>query len=74
LTRVHRPSERAKTQAANDFLVFGATAVASFLSGALLHNFGWHVVNLVALPLVAIAGVLILWAIMNDRKEEVLAN
>jgi MFS family permease len=74
LTRVHNPAERAKTQAANDFLVFGATAMASFLSGALLHSFGWQVVNFVALPLVAVAGALILWAMMSERKENALAN
>lgn len=71
LTKVYSPAERAKTQAANDFLVFGATASASFLSGALLHNYGWQVINYAALPMVAIAGALILWAMLSERKVEV---
>ncbi len=62
LTRVHRPAERAKTQAANDFLVFGTTAIASFLSGTLLHNFGWQVINYAAIPLVLLAFGLIAWS------------
>jgi predicted MFS family arabinose efflux permease len=35
LTTCYRPSERAKAQALNDFLVFGTTATASFLAGFL---------------------------------------
>jgi MFS family permease len=41
LTECYRPSERAKVQALNDFLVFGTVAVASFGSGQLLHSAGW---------------------------------
>ena len=32
-------------QAFNDFLVFGAMAIASFSSGKLLAHFGWDAVN-----------------------------
>src|ERR1700693_3328828 len=46
----HRPQERNKVQAFNDFLVFGMMAVGSFLSGQLLANYGWSAVNLVVLP------------------------
>jgi MFS family permease len=46
----HRPQERNKVQAFNDFLVFGITAVGSFSSGQLLANFGWSTVNLVVYP------------------------
>jgi MFS family permease len=56
LAGAHAPEERAKTQAANDFLVFGLVSVASFSSGALLANFGWTMVNLAVLPLIALAG------------------
>jgi len=51
----HRPEERHKVQALNDFLVFGTIAVGSFLSGNLLVNYGWSVVNYVALPPIAVA-------------------
>jgi len=46
----HRPQERNKVQAFNDFLVFGAMAVGSFSSGQLLANYGWSMVNLVVFP------------------------
>src|SRR5271168_636566 len=46
----HRPEERNKVQAFNDFLVFGMMAVGSFSSGQLLANYGWAAVNLVVFP------------------------
>lgn len=46
----HRPQERNKVQAFNDFLVFGTMAVGSFSSGQLLANYGWTAVNLVVFP------------------------
>jgi MFS family permease len=46
----HRPQERNKVQAFNDFLVFGVMALGSFSSGQLLANYGWSAVNLVVFP------------------------
>ena len=46
----HRPEERNKVQAFNDFLVFGMMALGSFSSGQLLANYGWSAVNLVVYP------------------------
>src|SRR5450432_55922 len=46
----HRPQERNKVQAFNDFLVFGMMAVGSFSSGQLLANYGWSAVNRVVFP------------------------
>jgi len=46
----HRPQERNKVQAFNDFLVFGTMAVGSFSSGQLLANYGWSAVNMVVYP------------------------
>ena len=59
LTECYRPSERAKVQALNDFLVFGTVAVASFGSGQLLHSAGWNGINIGMLPLVAIVLILL---------------
>jgi len=60
VTRTYAPAERARTQAANDFLVFGTAAVTSLSSGQLLHHRGWQVVlaTAVAMLLVALAGTL----------------
>jgi MFS family permease len=46
----HRPQERNKVQAFNDFLVFGTMAIGSFSSGQVLANYGWSAVNLVVYP------------------------
>ena len=55
----HRPQERNKVQAFNDFLVFGMMAVGSFSSGQLLANYGWSAVNRVVYPPVLL-GLLVL--------------
>jgi MFS family permease len=46
----HRPQERNKVQAFNDFMIFGMMAVGSFSSGQLLANYGWSAVNMVVFP------------------------
>jgi MFS family permease len=51
----HRPEERTRVQAFNDFLVFGTMAVGSFSSGALLTTLGWEAVNWVVFPPVVLA-------------------
>jgi MFS family permease len=55
VTACYRPEERAKVQAANDFLVFGSVAAASFSSGSLLNSAGWEAVNWLVFPPVAVA-------------------
>jgi MFS family permease len=55
LTEAYRPSERAKTQAAHDFMMFGAITLSSFASGGLLNAYGWETVNLVVIPFLVIA-------------------
>jgi predicted MFS family arabinose efflux permease len=69
LTAVHTPSERGKVQAMNDFLVFGATATSSFMSGKLLADYGWATVNMVAVPFVVVAVLLTVWLALprNNR-------
>ncbi|UUC95923.1 MULTISPECIES: MFS transporter [Comamonas] len=66
LTECYRPSERAKVQALNDFLVFGTVAMASFGSGQLLHSAGWNGINIGMLPLVAV--VLVLLGLHSQRR------
>jgi MFS family permease len=61
VTDCYRPEERAKVQAANDFLVFGTVAIASFSSGQLLSLGGWGSVNWLVFPPVILVLGLILW-------------
>lgn len=75
LTAAQRPEERARTQAANDFIVFGFVALASLSSGALFHAAGWSPINwvllgLVAFPLVVLAASS---AISATRRRDKLA-
>ncbi len=60
VTDCHRPEERNKVQAVNEFMVFGLVALASFSSGKLLHDMGWFTVVTSYLPLVALAAGLVL--------------
>jgi MFS family permease len=64
----HRPQERNKVQAFNDFLVFGMMAVGSFSSGQLLANFGWSAVNMVVFPPVLL-GLLVLTLASFARRR-----
>ena len=66
LTEAYTTAERAKTQALNEFLVFGAAAVTAFLSGNLHHHFGWEALNLAALPPVLAVLAAALWL---DRRR-----
>ena len=61
VTDCYRPEERVKVQAANDFLVFGSVAIASFSAGGLLSHGGWDSVNWLVFPPVLVASALVLW-------------
>jgi MFS family permease len=67
VTDCHRPEERAKVQAANDFLVFGSVAVASFSSGKLLNVGGWETVAWLVFPPVALALAMLAWHRRSGR-------
>ena len=54
LTRTYRPHERVQVQTLNDFLVFGSQGAASLLAGLALAAIGWELLNLAALPLLAL--------------------
>jgi MFS family permease len=67
----HRPEERNKVQAFNDFLVFGMMAVGSFSSGQILANYGWSTVNWVVFPPV-LAGLAVLATASFAKRRAVL--
>jgi MFS family permease len=73
LTEAHAPSERAKTQAANDFLVFLTMAISSMSSGLLLNKSGWHAVNYGSIPFLVVAAVATLWLMWHRRAARVAA-
>jgi MFS family permease len=68
LTEACTPAERAKTQAAHDFLMFGAITIASFSSGSLLNAYGWRFVNLSVIPfLIAALAMMLMYAMLRRR-------
>jgi MFS family permease len=71
----HRPAERNKVQAFNDFLVFGMMAVGSFSSGQLLANYGWSAVNMVVFPPVMLGlAVLAFASFARRRRSRVMSD
>ena len=67
LTECHTAPERAKTQAANDFMVFVTMAISSLSSGLLLNVSGWRAVNLGSVPFLLLATGATLWLIWRRR-------
>jgi MFS family permease len=65
----HRPQERNKVQAFNDFLVFGTMALGSFSSGQLLANYGWSAVNIVVFPPVLLGLAVLTLASFAKRRR-----
>ncbi len=61
LTETYRPSEKAKMQAAYDFIVFGSVAAAAASAGAMQHAFGWDTINEFVLPFIVLAFAAIAW-------------
>jgi MFS family permease len=70
----HRPQERNKVQAFNDFLVFGLMAVGSFSSGQLLANYGWSAVNMVVFPPVLLGLAVLAVASLARRRASPAAS
>ena len=60
LSHTWRASERFRVQAANDFLVFSVTAIASLGSGAAVHAVGWNALLLIVLPPLGLMLVIVL--------------
>ncbi len=58
VTGAYTESERAKTQATNEFLVFGMVTLSALSSGWLEVSFGWETMNWLMVPVV-------LWAMLT---------
>jgi len=67
LTSSYTPAERAKTQALNEALVFGAAAVATLSAGAAHELYGWAFVNWASLPILMLATAFTAWVGLQRR-------
>ena len=68
ITRSYRDSERFQAQGVNEFCVFGTSALASLLAGTVIHAYGWFVLVLIPLPLLAVSILGLAWV----RKDPLL--
>lgn len=73
LTECYTPAEKAKTQGANDFMVFVAMATSSLSSGALLNRAGWETLNYWALPFLVLTSGATLWLALKRRTVQNVA-
>ena len=73
LTEAHTSAERAKTQAANDLMVFVTMAISSMSSGVLLNKSGWHAVNYGSVPFLVLAAGATLWLMWQRRVARAAA-
>jgi predicted MFS family arabinose efflux permease len=69
LTEAYRPAEKALVQAANDFLVFGASTLAAFAAGVTFHAFGWATTNVAIVPLVLASFAATFWLARARRLQ-----
>ncbi len=70
VTRTYTLPERAKTQAAHDFLMSVAAGVASLSSGALLQAWGWRGLNWSALPVLGLAALVLMGLAWQQARNE----
>jgi predicted MFS family arabinose efflux permease len=69
LTETYRPQEKGQVQGLNDFLVFGAVAIASFSSGHLFSTVGWERINWVAFPIIAVCAIALAVGFVGRRRQ-----
>ncbi|MCB1938743.1 MAG: MFS transporter, partial [Rhodocyclaceae bacterium] len=69
LTDTYRTEEKSKAQGANDFILFGTVALASFASGQLLHGWGWGTVNAIVFPVVLLGLTALVWLARVERSR-----
>ena len=74
LTSAYRPEERAKTQAANEFLTFGVVAMASFASGGVMARIGWTAISYATVLPLLIAAATTLWYVAISGRAAVPAT
>ena len=61
LTETYSPSEKAKAQALNDFIVFGTVTLTSLSSGAVQNILGWQTINMAVIPFLILIAFANLW-------------
>ncbi len=71
VANLYRPDEAFRVQALNEVILFSFVAVASFSSGGVLASSGWHAVNLLVYPIVALGVALVATQALLDRRSAI---
>lgn len=69
LASIHAEAERGKVQGANDLIIFSLVAVGSLMSGGLLHQFGWELLNLSMLAPIGLVALAVIWLKASQLRE-----
>jgi MFS family permease len=69
LTEAYAPAEKARTQGANDFIVFATQGISTLASGAMVTAAGWEAMNRAVLPLLALIAAGVLWLAWRRRAQ-----
>lgn len=70
LSQSYAPHESFKVQAVNEVAVFGTQAILSLSAGWLVFSYGWHVLNLMAVPMLMLGLIVIMrWHLKAQRSS-----
>ena len=67
LTTTYRPSEKARAQGLNDFVVYTVISFTAVGSGGFHAWFGWQAINVGVTPFLVIAAALVIWLRVRER-------
>ncbi len=67
LSSAHRPAERFRAQATNDFTVFTISAIGSLSAGTVMQVYGWNTVLASSLPIILLALGVLAWLRPDKR-------
>jgi MFS family permease len=73
-TAYRNVAERAKTQGAMNFIIYGFVACIALSSGVFVHHLGWQWLNILALPLLLVAAVSTIWYAIALRRMQPAAG
>ena len=73
ITEVHSPSEQAKIQGINDFILFTGLAMSSLFAGVIYHFMGWMWINLATMPMILAVLFSAIW-LRSIRQKERLSS
>ncbi|MBD1852712.1 MFS transporter [Cyanobacteria bacterium FACHB-502] len=69
LTQAYQPEEKAKTQAAHDFLMFAFVATVTLLAGSVFEHQGWGAVNWGGVPMMLLVLGAVYWLKRQPLKQ-----